>query len=135
MYLIKAKTSLTPAFNNYLQAAPGGRKCWYLHSNQGGEYMGCKFQDLLCANSVTHVPVSLHVPELNRVAKRFNCMVLTMVWAYLAESNVKEELWGEALYMAVHMLNCTRDAMTMETLFEHWFGKPATLVHVCVFGC
>ena len=44
-------------------------------------------------------------------------------------------LWGEALYTAVHMLNRTHDATTVQTLFECWFSKPATLVHVHMFGC
>jgi len=91
VYLIRAKTGLMSAFNNYLQATPSEHKC---QSNQGGKYMGHKFQDLLHTNSVTHVPISSHTPKLNRVTKWFNHTALTMVQAYLAKASVKEELWG-----------------------------------------
>jgi hypothetical protein len=33
------------------------------------------------------------------------------------------------------VLNRTRDATTVQTPFERWFSKPATLMHVRVFGC
>lgn len=58
-----------------------------------------------------------------------------MVHAYLTKSNIKEELWGEALYTAIHVLNHMCDTTTTASPFECWFGKPATLVHVRVFGC
>lgn len=97
--------------------------------------MGRKFQDLLHMNSITHIPISSHAPELNGVAERFNCTALTMVQAYLTESSIKEELWGEALYTAIHMLNHTHNATTMQTPFKCWFSKPATLMHLHVFSC
>jgi len=78
---------------------------------------------------------SHHTPKLNRVAKRFNHTALTMVQAYLAKSSVKEELWGEALYTAIHVLNHMHNTTTMQTPFKHWFSKPATLIHVHVFSC
>ena len=56
---------------------------------------------------ITHVPIASHTPKLNRIAKRFNHTILTMVRAFIAESGVKEELWGEALYMAIYISNCT----------------------------
>jgi len=132
-HMKRAKTGLTSAFNNYLHATPEGHPCWYLLSNQGGEYMGCTFQDLLPKRRIMHVPIVLHMPKLNKVAKCFNRTVLTMVQAFITESGVKEELWGKALYTAIYVSNCTCNAATTPSSFKCWFGKPASLSSMSVW--
>ena len=77
-----------------------------------------------------HVPVVSHMPELNGVAER---TILAMLQAYITESGVKEELWGEALYTAVYISNCTCDTTMTPSLFEHWFGQPASLSSASVW--
>jgi hypothetical protein len=45
-------------------------------------------------------------------------------------------LWGEAVAIAVYVLNCssTKGVQGM-TLFEAWYGKKPTLKYMRTFGC
>jgi hypothetical protein len=82
-----------------------GRKCCFLHTNQGGEYKNDAVAKLLFEHGITHETTSSHTPEHNRVAERFNCMIVDMVHCMLLNSSQPKNMWGEAIFLAVAINN------------------------------
>ncbi|ELR18785.1 integrase core domain containing protein [Acanthamoeba castellanii str. Neff] len=90
---------------HFLWSAPLGRKCCFLHTDQGGEYKNDAVAKLLFEHGITHETMSSHMPEHNRVAKRFNCTIIDMVRCMLLNSSQPKNMWGEAIFLAVAINN------------------------------
>jgi transposase InsO family protein len=104
VYLLTRKSEVTRAFAHFLASAPHDHQCLRLRTDQGGEYMGRAFQNLLAEHGIEHEPTAACTPEHNGVSERYNRTALTMVRGLLAESGLPDRYWGEALNVAV-MLN------------------------------
>ncbi len=105
VYLLRAKNEVKDALQHLLRSAPSGRKCRFLHTDQGGEYKNDDIAKLLFDHGITHETTSSHTPEHNRVAKHFNRTIIDMVHCMLLDSSLPKNLWGEALFLAVAVNN------------------------------
>jgi hypothetical protein len=74
-----------------------------------------------------------HTPEFNGVAELFNWTMGNMVWCLLINMDLNQDMWGEAIHMAVMFYNCTPsvggkslwqeaqpDAIRMWTVAPNW---------------
>ncbi len=105
IYLLRAKSEVKDALRHYLRSAPRGRRCRFLHTDQGGEYKNDDVAKLLLKHGIVHETSSSHTPEHNGVAKRFNRTVLDMVRCMLLDSSLPKSLLGEAVITAVAINN------------------------------
>ncbi len=105
IYLLRAKSEVKDALQHYLQSALSGRRCWFLHTDQGGEYKNDDVAKLLLKHGVIHKTTSSHTPEHNGVAEHFNHTILNMVRCMLLNSSLLKNLWGEATLTAVVINN------------------------------
>nr|GEX10400.1 putative zinc finger, CCHC-type [Tanacetum cinerariifolium] len=87
-----------------------------VRSDRGGEYYG------------------RHMDQ-NGVAERRNRTLMHMVRSMLANSNLSEFLWTEALKTAVHILNRVPSKSIPKTPYEIWTGRKPNLRYLRVWGC
>nr|GFB95740.1 putative zinc finger, CCHC-type [Tanacetum cinerariifolium] len=74
-------------------------------------------------------------PQQNGIAERRNHTLIDMVRSMLANSNLPEFLWTEALKKAVHILNRVPSISLPKTPYEIWTGRKPILRYLRVWGC
>jgi transposase InsO family protein len=105
VYLLCTKSEVKDTLQHHLQSTPLGRKCHFLHTDQGGEYKNDNVAKLLFDHSIMHKTMSSHTPEHNGVTECFNHMIIDMVCCMLLDSSLPKNLWGEVLFLAVAVNN------------------------------
>ncbi|RDX66379.1 Copia protein, partial [Mucuna pruriens] len=58
-----------------------------------------------------------------------------MVRSMISHSSLHESLWGEALKIAVHILNRVPTKAVNKTPYELWIGKKPSINHFHIWGC
>ena len=71
-------------------------------------------------------------PEQNGVAERRNRTLMDMMRSMISRTNLPEFLWGEALKIALYLLNRVPTKATHLTPFELWVGRKPSLNHLKV---
>ncbi|KAJ7961810.1 Retrovirus-related Pol polyprotein from transposon TNT 1-94 [Quillaja saponaria] len=74
-------------------------------------------------------------PEQNGVAERRNRTLKDMMRSMMSRSNLPEYLWGEAIKIALYILNRVPSKAVPKTPFELWTGRKPSLNHFRVWGC
>ena len=65
-----------------------------------------------------------------------NRTLIEKVRCILSEAKLPKHFWGEALYIAVHVINLSPAvALNSEVTNKIWFGKNVKYDHLRVFGC
>lgn len=82
-----------------------GNEVVCLRSDNGGEYVGKEFETWLLKNGIRHETTVPYTPEQNGVSERLNRTVLESARSMLHFSSLPLELWAEASYCAVYLLN------------------------------
>nr|GEX34504.1 putative zinc finger, CCHC-type [Tanacetum cinerariifolium] len=118
---------------------------WWIDSgSMGGEYYGRhtdvgqaleSFFDFCKDHRIINQYTMPGTPQQNGVAERRNCTLMGMVRSMLANSNLPEFLWTEALKMAVHILNRVPFKFVPKTPYEIWTGRKPSLRYLRVWGC
>ncbi|GJX73241.1 putative RNA-directed DNA polymerase [Tanacetum coccineum] len=120
------------------------RKIKVVRSDRGGEYYGRhtdvgqapeSFFDFCKDHGIINQYTMSGTPQQNGVAKRRNCTLMDMVRSMLANSNLPEFLWTEALKMDVHILNTVPSKSVPKTPYEIWTGRKPSLRYLRVWGC
>ncbi|GJV57213.1 retrovirus-related pol polyprotein from transposon TNT 1-94 [Tanacetum coccineum] len=100
------------------------RKIKVVRSDRGGEYYGRhtdvgqaprSFFDFCEDHGIINQYTMPSTPQHNGVAERRNRTLMNMVHSMLANSNLPEFLWTEALKMAVHILNIPKLSYTPQS--------------------
>ena len=113
-----------------------GRKLKVLRSDNGGEYVSRRFIEYLKSEGVTNELTVPKTPQQNGVAERQNRTLVEMMRAMLAESDLPQYIWAEALSTAVYLRNRSPTrAVKDKTPFEALFGRKPNVEHIGVFGC
>ncbi|GKA84968.1 putative RNA-directed DNA polymerase [Tanacetum coccineum] len=103
------------------------RKIKVVRSDRGGEYYGRhtdvgqapgSFFDFCKDHGIINQYTMPGTPQQNGVAKRRNRTLIDMVRSMLANSNLPEFLWNEALKTAVHNLNRVPSKSVPKTPYE-----------------
>ena len=53
----------------------------------------------------------------------------------MVESSLHISLWGEALKIAIYLLNRVPTKATITTPYELWIGRKPSLKHLHIWGC
>jgi hypothetical protein len=69
------------------------------------------------------------------VAERRNRTLMDMVRSMMAYSDLPLSFWGEALHVAVYLLNHSPSKSVSSTPYELWKGRKPTLLNLAVWGC
>ncbi|KAK9074591.1 hypothetical protein SSX86_007189 [Deinandra increscens subsp. villosa] len=73
--------------------------------------------------------------RMNGVAERRNRTLMDMVRSMLANTNLPQFLWTDALKTAVHILNRVPSKSVPMTPFEIWTGRKPSMRYMKVWGC
>ncbi|GJR61812.1 putative RNA-directed DNA polymerase [Tanacetum coccineum] len=105
------------------------RRIKVVRSDRRGEYYGRhtdvgqapgSFFDFCKDHEIINQYTMSGTPQQNGVAERRNRTLIDMVRSMLANSNLPEFLWTEALKTAVHILNTVPSKSVPKTPYEIW---------------
>jgi hypothetical protein len=126
-YDLKDKTSasITEKFKEYLAEVERetGLKVKRLHVDGGGEYRG-DLTPILKSLGIKYEPTPPYTPESNGKAERMNRTLNSMVRAMLAQANMPNSFWAEAMKTATYLRNrLPNSALNNQIPHELWSGK------------
>ncbi|RDX85278.1 hypothetical protein CR513_33552, partial [Mucuna pruriens] len=74
--------------------------------------------------------------QLNGITERMNRTLIERVRCMFSKAKLPKNFWGEALYIAVHVINLSPTvALNTKVPNKIWFGKDIKYDHLRVFGC
>jgi hypothetical protein len=107
-----------------------GRKLCLLRTNNGGEFMSYYVDE-----DVQRHYSAPSSPQQNGVVERRNQTVVGMARALLKQRGMPTVFWGEAMVMAIYILNRSpTKALNGRTPYEAWHGRKPAVSHLRVFG-
>ncbi|KAL0399699.1 UNVERIFIED_CONTAM: Retrovirus-related Pol polyprotein from transposon RE1 [Sesamum radiatum] len=90
-----------------------------VRSDRGGEY-GAPFEEFCSKFGIIHQTTAPYSPQSNGIAERKNRTLKEMMNAMLINSGLPQNLWGEAILSANHILNKVPHKDKNETPYELW---------------
>ena len=118
------------------------KKIKIVRSDRGGEYYGrydgsseqCPrpFPKYLMKCGIIPQYTMLGTPSQNGVAERPNRTLNDMVRSMISHSTLLESLWGEAVKIAVYVLNKVLSKAVAKTPYELWTSKKPS-IRICMF--
>ena len=146
LFLINEKSESLEMFKTFKAEVENqlDRKIKVVRSDRGGEYYGRhtdvgqapgSFFDFCKDHGIINQYTMPGTPQQNGVAERRNRTLMDMVRSMLANSNLTEFLWTEALKTAVHILNRVPSKSVPKTPYEIWTGRKPSLRYLRVWGC
>lgn len=146
LYLIKEKSESLEMFKTFKVEVENqlDRKIKVVRSDRGGEYYGRHtdvgqapgpFFEYCKGHGIINQYTMPGTPQQNGVAERRNRTLMDMVRSMLANTNLPQYLWTEALKTAVHILNRVPSKSVPKTPFEIWTGRKPSLNYLKVWGC
>ena len=113
-----------------------GHTLAFMHSNQGGEFMGQEFQMFLTSKGITHQTSVPHTPQQNGCAERFNWTILEKAEAMCQHACLLKVFWQNAVETVLHIYNrqsmCCHEWKTPIELFNE---KKSDVSYFRVFEC
>ena len=133
-YLMHKKYEVFKKFQEYKKEVENqlGRNIKILRSDCGGEYMSDPFSDFLKENGIIHQLTMSYTPQQNGVAERCNTTLLDMVRSMLNHSSLGSIFWGEAIVIAMFLLNLVPTKIHNRTPHELWIGRKPNLQNLKV---
>ena len=139
IYLLKNKSEVFQKFREYesMGRSHFGCKVSRLRCDNGGEYISIQFKDFCKINGIQLEYTVPFTPEQNGVSECMNRTIVERARTMLIESDLPEELWGEAVLTASYLTNRspTSAIKDCKTPFEMWHGKKPNLEKLKIFGC
>ncbi|KAL0407710.1 UNVERIFIED_CONTAM: Retrovirus-related Pol polyprotein from transposon TNT 1-94 [Sesamum radiatum] len=105
-----------------------------VRSDRGGEY-GAPFEEFCSKFGIIHQTTAPYSPQSNGIAERKNRTLKEMMNAMLINSGLPQNLWGEAILSANHILNKVPHKDKNETPYELWKGHKPSYKYLKVWGC
>ncbi|GJV61682.1 putative RNA-directed DNA polymerase [Tanacetum coccineum] len=138
LFLINEKSESLEMFKTFKAEVENqlDRKIKVVRSDRGGEYYDrhtdvgqtpISFFDFCKYHGIINQYIMPGTPQQNGVAERRNHTLMDMVRSMLANSNLPEFLWTEALKTAVHILNRVPSKSVPKTPYEIWTGRKPDL--------
>ncbi|XP_071573295.1 uncharacterized protein [Temnothorax nylanderi] len=108
-YSLKTKDESGKALEKYLISARNllgkEEKLCYVKSDQGKEFTGGAFKEVLKREKIKAIFAPPYTPEHNGVAERFNRTLQEKVRTYMFDSGLPKSMWELAVDAAVHAYN------------------------------
>jgi hypothetical protein len=113
-----------------------GHKLRVLRTDNGDEFTAAEFASYCADEGVQRHYSTSYSPQQNNVVERCNQTVVRMARALLKQRGMSAVFWGEAVVIAVYILNRSpTKALNGITLYEAWHGCKPAVSHLRVFGC
>ena len=136
--LLKSKDEAFASFKKVKAAveSESGKHLKALRTDRGGEFNSGVFTVYCNEHGIKHNRIAPWTPQQNGVVKRRNQSVVEMARCLLKSMQVPGRFWGEAVTVAVYLLNrAPTKSLNGKTPFEAWFGKKPGVRHLRTFGC
>ena len=111
------------------------KKIKILRSDRGGEYFPNEFDSFCGEHGIIHQKTAPYTPQQNGLAERKNRTLTNMINSMLINSNLLNDLWGEALLTACHLHNRIPSMKTHVSPYEVWKNRKPNLDYLRVWGC
>ena len=113
-----------------------GHRLKAFRSDQGGEFNSAMVIAFCSEKGIKHYTTMPYSPQRNGVVERRNQTVVEIVRCLLKSMQAPSKFWGEAVKMAVYILNRSpTKSLNQKTPFEAWFGRKPSARHLRTFGC
>jgi hypothetical protein len=113
-----------------------GRQLRVVCTNKDGKFTATKFALYCVDEGVQRHYSAPYNPQQNDVVKRCNQTVVEMVRALLKQRGMPTVFWGEAVVIAIYILNCSpTKALNGKMPYEAWHGRKPAVSHLRIFGC
>jgi len=136
--LMATKDKALLQFKRFKAAAEleSGCKLKAFRSDRGGEFNSGAFVSFCLEYGIKHNTTTLYTPQQNGVVERRNQTVVEMARCLLKSMGVPARFWGEAVKVAVYLLNRSpTKSLSGKTPYEAWFGRKPGVKHLRTFGC
>ena len=112
-------------------------KVCYIRADNGTEFIGRKFSEVMKKEKIEYNVAPSHTPELNGTADRFNETLQNKIRALTIDSGLPESMWILGAEVAVHIYNRTpHKALNSENPINMLTPKVKThLEQIRRFGC
>jgi len=106
VYLLRTKDEAFGKFKEFKKIVENQkeRQIKILRNDRGGKYFSKEFSIFYKENGIIHQMTIPYTPQHNGFAERKNITLVDMVNAMLLNANLPNNLWGEALRTACHIL-------------------------------
>lgn len=136
LYPMKLKSEVFDRFNEFkiMAEKQTGKQMKAIKSDNGGEYVNFKFEDLCKEYGILHQKTIPYTPQQNGVAERYNRTIMERVRSLLMDSNLRKEFWAEAASTVTHLLNVIPKRGMEKSPNEKWNGESFDLKKLRIFG-
>jgi hypothetical protein len=113
-----------------------GKRLKVFRTDRGGEFNTIVFTAYCNEKGIKRNTTAPYTPQQNGVVERRNQTIVEMARCLLKTMKVPPRFWGEAVKVAVHILNRSpTKSLNQKTPFEAWFGRKPSVKHLRTFGC
>lgn len=137
VYLIKNKDEVPSKIKQYTERieAKWNKRISKIRCDNGREFINNQVVTW-CENKGIELDTTVtYTPQLNGKAERLNRTLMDKVRALLFDSGLKKQMWGEALYTSVYLLNRSPTDRLKVTPYEMWEGRKPNMKNLQLFGC
>jgi transposase InsO family protein len=136
VYLLRSKEEALDAFKLYKNEVENqlSTRIKAIRSDRGGEYVA-PFEQLCADSGIIHQTTTPYSPQSNGIAERKNRTLKEMMNAMLISSGLPQNMWGEAILSANHILNKIPHKTKDQTPYEMWKGHKPSYKYLKVWGC
>jgi transposase InsO family protein len=107
-----------------------------VRSDNGLEFKNARINEYCDDKDIKHEFSSKYTPEQNGIVEKKNMTLIDMARSMLAEYNVSDSYWAEAINTACHASNrlyCHK--LLKKTPYELLIGRKPNISYFRVFGC
>lgn len=140
VYFLKRKSEVIDKLVDFLaQVKTLGIVVKEFLTDGGGEFDNTKVDKAAREAGLNHRITMPYTPEQKGAAERENRILVEAARTMLYSCELSEDdrlcLWAEAINTAAYVINRTGpSSVTNKTPYELWFGKPAAIDHLKIFG-
>ena len=134
VYFLKTKDAADKALEQFIaDVAPYGT-ILHLHTDNGGEYIGTQFKNILRERGIKHTTTAPYTPKQNGKAERNWRTLMDMARCLLHDSTLPKRYWMHAVRYAAFIRNRSYQRRTGKTAFELLTKQKPNIRCIYKFG-
>ena len=118
-------------------ASYGGMEIKHFHSDNGGEYVGKRYCEMITSSGAHKTTIMPRRPNMNPIAEGAFFRIFSIMRALLIDSGLPRNLWPYAFYHTLWILNRTPRFRNGKwtTSYELVTGRRPNIAPLRLFGC